>query len=310
VKIIEQWVKALWLDSRVVWQYGTRSPDCVKLPQSSHSVFVDPDDLRARKKIIRESVRGRLQRNAQFWRSACRQLNPNIVLDVGLNYGECLFSCDYDSQARLIGIEANEGLRHCVEKSKNAHPNGSQMEIHFALASDTHRQASDFYVMQHWSGGSTAIAEVTDEVKADYKKVETKSLRIDELLKSTLQSDQLLLFKIDVEGFEPAVLRGMEESVHAVETAIGLIEYDTKLLDQSADSAEMFWESLQRQFRVFAFTSQNAMADMTGQSLLATKQRLGGGDFHTDLLLVRSKDSDKIDLFLDQWLEKPRHQAA
>ena len=310
MKIIEQWAKALWLDSRVMLKYGTRSPDCVKLPQSPYSVFVNPDDFRARKKLIRESVRGRLQRNAQFWRSANRQLQPDVVLDVGLNYGECLFSCDYDSQTRLIGIEANEGLRPCVEKSQQAHPNGSQMEIHFALASDTHRQASDFYVMQHWSGGSTAIAEVTEEVEAEYEKVETESLRIDELLKSTLQSDQLLLFKIDVEGFEPAVLRGMEESVQAVETAIGLIEYDTKLLDQSTDTAEMFWENVQRQFRVFAFTSQRAMSEVSGQSLSATKQRLGGGDFHTDLLLVRSQESVKIDRFLGQWLKDRVLQAA
>ncbi len=302
MKALEHFLKLLWLDSLVFLKYGTRSPSRVSLPRSQHSVFVDPSDLRARKKLIRESVRGRLQRNAQFWRRACEQLRPSVVLDVGLNYGECLFSCDYPPQTRLIGIEANAGLQPFVDRSRAVHPNSEQIEIYFALASDVHQQASNFYVMQNWSGGSTALADATDVAGAEYERVEIQSVQIDHLLASTIESDQLLLFKIDVEGFEPSVLRGMQQSIQTVATAIGFLEFDTKLLDRTADNAVSFWTELQRQFRVYAFTSHRTMTDVTGWSLAEAKKLFGSDGFHTDLLLVNSIESDKIDRFLSQWL--------
>ena len=309
LKTIERFIKATWLDARVLATYGTRSPKRVRLPHSRHSLFVNPKDQRARKKLIRESVRGRLQRNSHFWRRACEQLSPGVILDIGLNYGECLFSCDYDPEVRLVGIEANQSLQRYIEKSKAAHPNGEQMEIYFALASDVHQQTQDFFVMPQWSGGSTALSKVTELVVADYEKVEVESVCVDEILASTLRNDQLLLFKIDVEGYEPEVMRGMEKSIHSVETAIGLIEFDSKLLNRLEGGASTFWEQLQQDFRVFAFTSHHAMTDVSGRSLASTKQ-LFGGEFHTDLLLVRSPKSAAMDDFCSQWLQTLERQVA
>ena len=94
-KEIEWWLRELWLSPRVWRRYRTLRPHKVALPDVDAQIHIDPSDRRARKKLLYDPLRGRTNRNVRFWRDFCATLEPDLALDIGANYGECIFSTDY-----------------------------------------------------------------------------------------------------------------------------------------------------------------------------------------------------------------------
>src|SRR5436190_3196432 len=197
--------------SAVKRRYGVERPSVVKLPGSNHPIHIDPQDPRAWKILAWAPLLGRLARNQTFWRQACGQLNPGLGLDIGLNFGECLFAADYGPRTELHAYEANPALKPYVSQSQAEHPARSQMKLHFGLVSDRPGPPQTFYIDQRWSGGSSAIAGLHPEEASRYQAVDVPVISVDSTLAQSpaARPGGTLVFKIDVEGYEFRVLEGM-----------------------------------------------------------------------------------------------------
>ena len=284
LKLIEQSAKRLYVDLQLLRKFKTRYPKMISLPGSAHVLAVNPHDRRVRKKILGDwLVRGRIPRNQWLWNLLVRQFAPTVALDIGLNYGECLFSADYLPETRVFGIEGNELIRPCIEESRAKHPHCDLIEPIFQLASDHIKDQVDFYVHRNWSGGSTA-GEVSRRDQ-NFAHVVTQSTTIDEVMRLYQADTSRAVFKIDVEGFEARVLRGMHGLLESAETAIGFIEFSPALLQRSGENVEAFWNSLRQQFAVAAFNRADHLTDCSDLSL-SDLEDYCGKSFHTDLLLA------------------------
>ena len=116
--------------------YGVSRPDIVRLPGCKARLHIDPSDPRAYKILVVAPLFGRVSRNQPYWKQACSRLAPSLALDVGMNFGECLFSADYARHTELHGFEANPRLKPFVTRSLAEHSARRQMHLHFAVVSD------------------------------------------------------------------------------------------------------------------------------------------------------------------------------
>ncbi len=179
MKAIERLFKRVYLAARILLHYGTLNPEKVRLVRSDHSIHVDPRDPRARKKLIADTMRGKFPRNQHFWRTANEIVQPDVVLDIGLNYGECLFALTYPTECRMFGFEANPRLADVTQRSLAAHPSRRQMELLFQLVTDGDQGVERFYIDKRASGGSTAAIPPHEFNPATHDCIEVAKASID-----------------------------------------------------------------------------------------------------------------------------------
>jgi FkbM family methyltransferase len=287
--------------SAVKRRYGVVHPDVVTLPGSQNPIHIDPQDPRAWKILVMAPLYGRLPTNQTFWRQSCAQLNPGLALDVGLNFGECLFGADYGPRTELHAYEANPALKPFVSKSLAEHPARQQMHLHFGLVSDRPGPAQTFYVDQRWSGGSSAIAGLHPAEASRCRAIEVPVLTVDSTLTQSpaARPGGTLVFKIDVEGYEYRVLQGMQKTLMAPRWSVGLVEFDTELLTSAGESLEAYFAFLKERFEIYAFVKD------TKASPARTWDELCGlfrnQSFHTDLLLTSGEADEAVARFVNEW---------
>jgi FkbM family methyltransferase len=274
-------IRHLYTDLDLIRKYKRFRPQRLRLPGSGNMMFVDPNESRGRA-ILRGFATGQpgLKR---LWHNAVVGLRPTLVLDIGLNYGEFLFGETYDEHARLIGIEANAGLQRWIERSRIAHPNSRQIEIIYALASDQPGERSTFYIDRDWSGRSSALLS---DGSPGVERREIPSISVDSLLEDRPIENDRLLFKIDVEGFEPLVLRGMRQVIRRAAAAVGFTELNSRFLRRLDVDIDDFLGSLAAAFQVYALDRSDRAFPLPEPRFELLQHACGAADVVTDLVLV------------------------
>lgn len=309
-KPLTRWLKSRLLDQRIRRHYGTAYPRTISLIDSTQSICIDPHDWRARKKIIMATVRGRFPRNQRFWRSTIARLQPDTVLDVGLNYGECLFSMEYGPATRLFAFEANPALKQYVTTSQSMHPNGHQMDLVFQLVTDGADGSEEFFVDRQWSGCSRAGLDPEDYDPSRYEKIRVPRASIDRALQCRGCRPQHLFFKIDIEGFEARALAGMQQTLERASQAVGFLEFNPVLLGAAGTDAAVWWEDLQRTFDVYVFDRQDRVHAADRMSFDALRA-VCGRHFHTDVVVLKTTNPSQAgQIFADWETAGPLRSAA
>ncbi|MBE4907624.1 FkbM family methyltransferase [Bacillus luteolus] len=253
-------------------------PSSIKLP-SSFDLHINPEENRGRALLIRN---GLIQEGlARFWVSSVHSFSPTIVLDVGVNYGEYLFTVKYPKSTKIYGIEANEQLLNYIDKSLENHPNKSQFNIIHAFATNREQQTHPFYIDKNWSGTSSGNA-------FNFEKVEKKvvpTITVDSLLKEANLKKERILFKIDVEGYEALVLEGMEHTIKNSKHLLGIIEFDSIYLQKAGTNLHLFLNKLDTNFYVYLFNKDGQLLKIDYLSLETLQKALKSKHIHTDLIL-------------------------
>jgi FkbM family methyltransferase len=275
-----QRMKSLRTDVRLLRTYGTRTPERIRLANSANDIFLDPTDERART-IIRGLGRGLQPALRQLWHQAVLHLQPTIVLDVGVNYGEFLFAETYAPGTRLIGVEANQRLEQWISRSIAAHPNRGQIEIVYALASDSVQDAKPFYVDAKWSGSSSAVPGGRGA-----EELSVRAISIDSLLEGRDLHTDTLLFKIDTEGYEPFVLKGMQASFARCQHLLGIVEFDTQRMTPLGVDLDELLRRLSERFTIHMLDHRGSRTRLDEPRVRRMQELLGSEHIVADLLLA------------------------
>lgn len=211
---------------------------------------------------------------------------PDIVIDVGVNYGECLFGTVYGTNASLYGFEANPRVFACLERSVKKHPNAAQFTIHNTLISETPAENQILYVNPDWSGTASAVAAIHANRNALTHSLPVHSL--DSLLPHQEWENKRILFKIDIEGYESKAMKGFNLSLDKSDDAVGILEFDSEFLTKAGESPEVFIHSLSEKFHVFRFIDSSLfkLKRVEHVSEIPHKPK-DPGRVHTDLILIK-----------------------
>ena len=238
------------IDVGLLTKYKTlntaKIPNKIVLP-SSNVLFVNANENRGRALLISNGVTQK--RLTSFWCKAVEILEPDVTIDVGVNYGECIFSTSYPSEAKIYGVEANQELLKYIMQSKEAHVNSSQITICHAFVSDKDGEETQFYVDQHWSGTSSASYIPSHQM---IEEVTVQSTTVDSLIKEDV-TNKSVLFKIDVEGYEALVLKGMTRLVETSSKMIGFIEFNSEYIEKLGMTVDAFLSFLKSHFHLYIY---------------------------------------------------------
>jgi FkbM family methyltransferase len=261
-----------------------------KIKLSPHGVlYINPRENRGRALLISEGVTQ--QRVIQFWKQAVNLFDPTLVIDVGVNYGECIFSTEYPEKAKIYGIEANPYLLSYIEKSRRDHCNQSQINIIHAFASDRNLNQQSFYIDNNWSGTSSAVP-LPNHRRAE--KIAVSTVTLDSLFENEPLETHRLLFKIDVEGYEAFVLRGMKELFQSCSEQLGLVEFDSVYMRRAGVDLDDFLAELTLYFSVFIFDDKDQLVRMEEPFFAWMQKQLDQKDIHTDLILTTDENRLRV----------------
>jgi len=141
-----------------------------------------------------------------------------------------------------------------------------------------------------------------------HEAIQLPTLSVDGVLRAADCVPRRLLFKIDVEGYEPHVLAGMTETLCHVDWALGYLEVDDKHAAAAGVDLSEFIARLAEQFQLYAFSRQGRLVDLHGADFAAleavarkTNRRGDPAALHTDLVLLAGH-ADEPDRFLRSWM--------
>lgn len=303
-------IKQAYLDARILLSYGQLNPDWVSLPPHGHMVSINPRDNRARKNLLADTIRGKYRQNRDFWERACRMLSPDWALDVGVNFGECLFLPCYAEHTNVLGIEANPELARFLRASCEKHPQSGQIDMQFGVATNESGKEVEFFINELWSGSSTVALPTDHNGTNPYRAVRMPTLCIDELIEQKKPiTDGTVVFKIDVEGYESHVLAGMTQTLSTSRWALGFIEFDPIHLKNAGVDAGEFFNELQQQFEVWMFTSPRRIVSTHNIEFKELARRSGHKNLHTDLILSGGVPQGLLQQVLGPWLQRSTRAA-
>ena len=256
----------------------------VTLP-SSNIIFVNTNENRGKALLISNGVTQK--RLTNFWSKAVNEYLPDLVLDVGVNYGECIFSTNYSNHTKIYGIEANRDLIKYIQRSREIHPNKAQIKILNVFAADKEEDKT-FYVDKHWSGTSSAAYRPSHGM---IEQTTVKSVTIDSIIEEDF-TDKTILFKVDVEGYEAFALKGMTKLINSSASALGFIEFNSEYMEKSGANINDFLQFLNKYFSVYIY-DENELISGSRLTLSDLQKRFGSNYIHTDMILMKNVDKEE-----------------
>lgn len=182
---------------------------CKVVNSAGITLWIDPADLRAQRLYAGEGV---LDINAvEIWHRLLDDFRPNVVLDVGANYGEVALSHRYGSNVTVHLVEANPRLVKILAKTIRPLIG---VTLHKGAATD-----KSGTVRLYRSRVRSGVSSI--KPRPNRESIRVDAFRLDQRI--GVASSDRLLFKIDVEGAETDVLRGMASLLDHC-TWIGMVE--------------------------------------------------------------------------------------
>lgn len=235
---------------------------------TKHKMYVNSKDLGISPHLMMDG----------YWESWITKKLAQIIepgfhcLDIGANFGyfSILMSELAGTDGKTVAIEPNPGIASLLHATRAV--NGNKFEIIEKAVSDKPGEVV-LTVKDRELGGGTIKR---NELGAGMSQVNVQSVTVDELLKD-LKFGKVDVIKIDVEGVEPLVFEGMQETLESNPGIHIIMEYSPSLYDDR----DKFTEYLFSNFRVcllkdFVETVELGHADLG---------RLSGVKDHADLYL-------------------------
>ena len=232
-------------DVDILLKHGKLRPQTVELANSPHRIYIDAEEPRGRA-VLRGRGRGQGEPKRVF-RRCLALMSPTLVLDIGANYGEFAFASDYPQNCQVLVVEPNPVLGHLLEQSRRLHPDADRITVERAAAGARSEGELVIYIDEEWSGRSSAV-------RAEGKPVHVPMLAVDEWVAAHQASPARVLFKVDVEGYEPFVLEGMKKTLASADTYAGFVEFNTDFMEMAGVDKANFLDEIAGLGAVFVFS--------------------------------------------------------
>jgi len=213
------------------------TPACFAVESGDRRWFlhVSLKDQRGR----RLAATGKTQRHLSvLWSECARLLKPDLVVDVGANYGEFGLGERFPEARRIILFEANPALVERLQRSRDGYPDRAAVEIVEGIATAPSQSGKEVELFVHprWSGVSSASRGAAGP---EARPLKCRAHTVDEVL-GTFEPRLRMLFKIDVEGYEGSVVEGMRRSLEDCDECVGLIEFNRAELAKAGTDVDEF----------------------------------------------------------------------
>ncbi|MFS0865178.1 hypothetical protein [Fredinandcohnia sp. 179-A 10B2 NHS] len=225
----------------------------VTIAGSDHELYVKRDTHKGRHLMKYNGITNPKLTN--LWRDAISQFQPDIVIDVGAQFGEVLFSTTYEKETKIIAFEMNPEYIPYLIKSKQNHPNFSQIEI---IPTTSATLVSNQVVYE-------ALPQLVPLEDKNYGR---------------------LLFNMRLDGFESFFLKRLKGVVDSCEQVVGYIEFNSIQLKENGVNIEEYIHYLEEHFTIFIHASTNKLIKLDSLNIPSLKRVVNKPYIITHLLLT------------------------
>ncbi|TCI00526.1 FkbM family methyltransferase [Roseococcus sp. SYP-B2431] len=275
--------KNLDADRLILEHYQTDKPKFAYIAGGTRKIAIDSSDNRARMQLLRHG-KVYFSKMQTIIYAAHEILKPTLYIDVGVNYGECLFNAPKNTPTKIVGFEANPNLEKYITKSMRYNKD-LNVELVQKAVSNSSGESLPFYINTAWSGKSSAVVPDNVDDAGHFQQISVPTTTLDEELYANFAGGTNLVIKVDVEGLEPKVIEGAQKIIDKAGAAAIFIEFDTKFL-AGTDAAQAFFQTLAKSFSVYIVQRQGLTAIAGFESLVQDYAK--NGRVHCDLLLFRA----------------------
>jgi len=196
-----------------------------------YAMYGRPGDRRAHR-LMRHG--GSLQPGLRSrWVEAVAAIEPDLVLDVGANYGEMLLPLERVNARQLVAVEPNplvhpyltQSIRSCAGLRDRA------SVVPAAVGAFGETETVSLSVHLEFSGTTRLARLPPAAAPARSLEVEVKAIRLSDLVPSGTGS---LALKMDIEGAETAALRELSACSPSMDDVMILLEVEHINLDEVA----------------------------------------------------------------------------
>jgi FkbM family methyltransferase len=166
--------------------------------------------------------------------------NGDVLLDIGANVGSVCVPFALRFGTEIIAIEASK--TNCAILLKNAALNGLKLQVHCNCAVDLQTAQQHRYLEFFSNNGNMAASSMFNRWNPSVSAAQIEYARTavaDQLIGADARSDRIKLIKLDVEGAEAIVLRGMSELLATNAPIVFEYRIDVMLRDLKDDGTEM-----------------------------------------------------------------------
>lgn len=193
-----------------------------------------------------ETRRGTQADKVAIWRTLAER-KPDLCVDVGANYGEFAV-CIADLGLPVLCVEPNPAIVECLRRSFESDKNVRIVEV---AASDEDGRAA-FYFDKQYSGTGSFGGDWPGRVRKDLfgrygasARIQVATRRLDSLVPEVYETrPRSLIAKIDVEGFEELILRGMQGLIEQASWWRVLLEYNLECIRSHGKEPGVLWSLL------------------------------------------------------------------
>jgi FkbM family methyltransferase len=250
------------------------------LTESGRRIYVDPDDPRAARLV---AAHGDLNPNSLvLWQRALDAHPWDLVVDVGVNYGEMLVGARLPEAATLVGFEPNLALHSHLRRTLDE--GGLAVDLRAHAISDAPGTAR-FAIDGRWSGTSSLDAGGHED-ESRWQLVDVEVTTLDEVVGPDAGS---FCVKVDVEGFERQVVDGARSTLAQTPAWALMLEVahmSRLLVAQLAEDFAMFLMDL-RTHRLLRVPGGNAT--------VATRMLSSGWLYQHDCLVTSDEIARKLE---------------
>jgi FkbM family methyltransferase len=216
-----------------------------------------------------------------MWRKLVAERAWTHIIDVGANYGEMLVGVAFPENAALIAIEPNPYLLPYLRRT--VAEAGLAIELVAAAATDQNGMIA-LSIDRTWSGMSSVIGGQQQSQGHVLEVREIPATTLTSLVRERFKSVASLLVKIDVEGHEAAVLRGLNDLLPSLESFAALVEV------LHLDDGDLGW--ILAHFDVALLDRQtNELATVEMKSAQDLRGALAAGRFYPQDVALRRKSA-------------------
>ncbi len=219
-------------------------------------MYMDPADNRT---AVVAKLEGVVQPAVfQAWSRLIRALSPELILDVGSNYGEMVLPLLLGPNAAVHAFEPNPTVAEHLRRSVATHVQRDAFTVHAVAVSDQVGERP-FNIDRKWSGTSSLDYRREDSpFKGDgaqhFDTVVVPVTSIDAFVGTravALSPDATVALKVDVEGHEPQVFAGARELLQR-RRFFAIFEFSRGQLELSGFDAGSFGRDLAQLGRLHA----------------------------------------------------------
>ncbi len=231
----------------------TGDHEALTLLFNDRKMFVDTRDHGVSQSLM---LRGVWERDVtDVWRSVIDE--DSVVLDIGANFGYFgVVACPLVDQAkggRVHFIEANKDLTHYIEKTISSN-NFSQKTVvsNIALSDKPGELVLNIHDM-HWGGSWVSDKSVKTKRSGFHKRYKVEAMTLDNYTKEQTKG-RVDVIKMDVEGHEEAIYRGMKKTIKNSPNLKLMLEFTAF----AYDDPKKFLSQMQKDFKyLYAISKGN-----------------------------------------------------